>query len=103
MHTNGQPKKEMRINPGEYVDMAGYEPVQEEAGMLLYAPGYPVEIGMGGDKFAGIVTAVTIYPYKVAYKVAWWDGRDRIEEWLTEAEVAPLDHHATKTRVGFAR
>lgn len=74
---------------------------EADAGCLLYAPGYPVEIGSGGDKIQGIVTAVTIYPYGVEYKVAWWDGRDRCEVWLTEAEVSPAER-APKVKVGFA-
>lgn len=90
--------------PNQHVDLPqGWSPAAMDAQMLLYAPGYPVEIGMGEDKFQAIVIAVAIHSHGAQYQVAWWNGRERKEAWLREYEIAPLDHGATKVKVGFVR
>lgn len=54
----------------------------------VFAPGSEVKVGRFPDQFDGTVTAVAIHAGGfVRYQVAWWDDRDRIEEWLEDFEV----------------
>lgn len=47
-----------------------------------------------------IVTEILIEGYSVQYKVAWWDGRARNEQWVNAAEVfAPQD--TPELQIGF--
>lgn len=59
-------------------------------------PGSRVTIG--GDVEA-LVLAVMIMTDGVQYKVAWWDGRERREEWIDPAEIGSGEGEMVK--VGF--
>ena len=55
---------------------------------VVLSPGSDCRIGTDSDQFCGVVTAVVIYAAgRVAYWVAWWDGRTRHEELLSDLEV----------------
>lgn len=57
-----------------------------------YAIGDWVEIvGPGNDNLVGQVNGCCVEGVAhVTYRVVWWIGRDRRQEWLTAAELIPL-------------
>lgn len=65
----------------------------------VFAPGAAVAIG-GGEIMATVLT-VSIRENGTQYEVSWWDGRQRLEAWVTAAEVAPIPNTPAACRVGF--
>ena len=63
--------------------------------------GSTVRIGSGDDSFTGTILAVIVRGPKAAveYHVCWWNGRARVTEWLSAAEVEP--GNALAMRIGF--
>jgi hypothetical protein len=67
----------------------------------VIAPGTRVVIG--DQKIDGHVSAVTITGGgQVEYKVYWWEGGSRHEEWVTAAEVTRYAEPTTPLRIGFS-
>jgi hypothetical protein len=61
-----------------------------------FAVGSTVTIG---DDINGLVTGILLDGDGLQYKVAWWSGRERKCEWLTNDEVHPVNPIAV--RIGF--
>ncbi|QEL18300.1 hypothetical protein [Limnoglobus roseus] len=61
--------------------------------------GYPAN---AANSVPGVVTGVQIGEGNLVtfYRVAWWDGRTRREEWLSPTEVVPGES-VTACRIGF--
>lgn len=66
--------------------------------MNVISPGSIVWIG--GD-IAGIVTEVLLQgkSCKVLYRVSWWNGKDRHNEWFEEFEVSMKS--GNRQEIGF--
>jgi hypothetical protein len=69
--------------------------------VTVVAPGTPVKIGPAGDRIDAVITAVQIRESGVSYLVAWFDGRQRREEYVTLMEVYAVEVPVSTTRVGF--
>lgn len=54
--------------------------------MLSVPFGIGSAVTVGGD-VPGVVTGIAIYETGVKYLVAWWQDRNRNEEWLNEREI----------------
>jgi hypothetical protein len=50
-------------------------------------PGTQVLIGNGDDRITGTVLEVIIGFTGVQYKVVWWSGRERKEQWMQPLEL----------------
>jgi hypothetical protein len=48
--------------------------------------GEVVSIGFG-EKIQGIIMEIAISKDGVMYKVVWWNGRERNEEWVMACEI----------------
>ena len=53
---------------------------------------------MLGD-ISAIITAICITGTNVQYKIVWWDGRKRYEEWVNEYEINKNNNK--KVNIGF--
>lgn len=54
----------------------------------VYAPGCRVEIGTHKSPVKALVLEASIGAEgAVRYRVAWWDGRHRRQEWLDSCEI----------------
>lgn len=70
--------------------------------VVVIAPGTPVKIGPAGDRFEATITAVQVREDGVRYLVAWFDGRQRREEYVMPTEVCVTEFQVSTTRVGFS-
>lgn len=73
-------------------------------GIEVISPGANVLIGDG--KIQGQCVSLSIDPgtdgYRISYKVVWWDGNTRKNEWLEECEVQAASK-GDGLKIGFAR
>lgn len=68
--------------------------------MKVYDIGTVVTIGPKDDGTKGIVAAILISNgTRVQYKIAWWDGRTRHEEWLEAFEI--VGKASDRCTIGF--
>jgi len=68
--------------------------------LFVFQIGTTVSFGNASDNITGIVIGVSIgESFQIQYQVAWWSGRERKTEWLTEREVAAAVLPALK--IGF--
>lgn len=64
--------------------------------MNIYAIGSTVKL----FDISGKVSGVAIYPDGVQYRIVWWNGRERKEEWVHSFEIT-LDE-GNRATVGFS-
>jgi len=69
----------------------------------VFKPGTTVLVGPGPDRdtrYSAVVNQVSIEVGSVSYKVVWWNGRERKEEWFHDHEIFS-DSRAKKIKIGF--
>ncbi|MGW8178081.1 MAG: hypothetical protein ACWGQW_04710 [bacterium] len=70
--------------------------------MKIFRPGASVKIGPVMDRITATVHSILIEPENsVSYKLAWWDGKTRREEWLPAHEIYPDEHDSQHGQIGF--
>ena len=68
----------------------------------VWSIGSTCEVSVGCDPVRAVITGVTIYPGpQIQYRVAWWSGKTRYEEWLQACEVSQPSGR-DETKIGFA-
>ena len=71
--------------------------------IIVIKPGSVVKIGPPGDRINSTVISVTIYPDgSTSYRVAWWDGKRRVEECVCLAEM-DRGQSRDELQIGFER
>jgi len=55
------------------------------------------------DLPVGMVIEINIRQSDVLYLVAWWNGKARSSEWVTDLEIVPVSSSVEKTRIGYCR
>lgn len=69
----------------------------------VFAIGTAVSIGPDDSGIDATITAIGVYPLGTQYRVVWWNGRERVEEWLTAGECRPRDDESQRLVIGFSR
>jgi hypothetical protein len=69
--------------------------------MKVLNVGQEVVLGYGEDVFKGKIVSILIDGKQhTQYKVRWWAGRDRKEQWLEPFELR-TDHVTQVVKIGF--
>ncbi len=64
----------------------------------IFKPGTVCHMG----DIEGTITAAAIYAgNRISYQVAWWDGKDRKQEWLDDCEIVVGGNGGAKQQIGF--
>jgi hypothetical protein len=74
-----------------------------EPDLMVYYPGTKVWLLTPDEQLDAIVIATLIETGpQVTYKVAWWAGNDRKEQWVIDDEIRlPLKSPIDKVKIGF--
>jgi len=79
-------------------------PIEPEPILFVFPNGTKVMVGNSlGESLQGTITGIWVTGNDtVQYRVSWWIGHERREEWMTRDEVhLPLP--GTTTRIGFIK
>lgn len=76
-------------------------PVSTKPEIRVFEAGSTVRIGPQDAAVDGVVTEVCIFAgNRVVYRVSWWNGRQRCNEYLKASEITS---QGPKQRIGFMR
>ena len=59
-------------------------------GLPVLSPGSSVFVGSKGQKYPGTIVAFAVdIAMRITYRVVWWSGPRRNQEWMDASEVSP--------------